>query len=101
MHILQNAPWKLPSYSSHGKAVSHFLLYRELAANDGTAQGLLEGGTSLIKSSLLSDPLLTSLKQGVADLEKSLNQRNCEYPSLPQERTWKFSKFGSGPGFYT
>ena len=68
LHILQNAPWKLPSYSSHGKSFAHFLLYfREVAADDGTAHGLLEGGASFVESSSLSDP---SLRLEVADLEE-------------------------------
>ena len=41
-----------------------------MAADGGTAQGLLEGGVSLVESPSLSDPLLTSLKLGVADLEE-------------------------------
>ncbi len=62
------APWKLLSYSSHGKSFSHFLLYfREVAADEGTAHGLLEGGASFVESSSLSDP---SLRLEVADLEE-------------------------------
>ena len=68
LHILQNAPWKLSSYSSHGKSFSHFLLYfREVAADDGTAYGLLEDGASFVESSSLSDP---SLRLELADLEE-------------------------------
>ena len=65
---MQNAPWKLPSYSSHGKSFAHFLLYfREVTADDGTARGFLEGGASFVESSSLSYP---SLRLEVADLEE-------------------------------
>ena len=47
---------------------SHFLLYfREVAADDGTAYGLLEDGASFVESSSLSDP---SLRLELADLEE-------------------------------
>ena len=43
------------------------LYFREVAADDGTAQGLLEGGASFVEPSSLSDP---SLRLEVADLEE-------------------------------
>ena len=46
-----------------------------MAAGDGTVCGLLEGGASLVESSLLSDLLLTSLRLGVADLEELLEPK--------------------------
>ena len=52
-----------------------------MAADDGTASVPLEGGDPLVEFSPLSESLLYTLRQGVADLVR-LNQIDCEYPGL-------------------
>ena len=56
----------------YGKSFSHFLYFCEVVADDGTADGLLEGGAS---SCSLSDPLLSSLRLR-SDLEE-LEPKKC------------------------
>ena len=46
-----------------------------MAAGDGIVCGLLEGDASLFESSSLSDPLLTSLRLGVTDVEELLEPK--------------------------